>query len=151
MGIFVWQGRSAVGNSMLAAKPDCFSSLPFGTLSSYTFKDDVDQSYSLTNFGLRIPLLVYRIPAGEWSAEDGQDGHPAIALTMANPGRISMELQTREDYDFVELAFLGKVDGQETDLAILLGLKRGQWKRISKEYIILPRPTGTTLQTKFIR
>jgi hypothetical protein len=148
MGLFVWQGQSAVGNSMLAARPDSFSSLTLRPLSSHTLADDVDRSYSLTNFGLRIPLLVYRIPADEWRV-DNRD--PKITLTMAELGPITMKLQTREDYDFVELAFLGRVDGERGDLAILLGFKDGQWKRISTEHIMLSRPSGTALQTRFIR
>jgi len=149
MGLFVWQGQSAVGNSMLAARPDNFSSLTLRPLSSHTLPDNVDRSYSLTNFGLRIPLLVYIIPADKWRVENTRD--PRITLTMAGLRPITMKLQTREDHDFVELAFLGKVDGRGGDLAILLGFKDGQWKRISTEHIILSRPSGTALQTRFIR
>ncbi|KDR73249.1 hypothetical protein GALMADRAFT_726054 [Galerina marginata CBS 339.88] len=148
MGIFIWKGQSAVGNSMLAAKPDSFSSPTFGTLSSYTFEDDVDLSYSFTNFGLRIPLLVYQIPASELRVVHGNE---VDTLVMVNLGSTSVELQSRDNYEFVELAFLGMIDGQEMDLAILLGFKHGQWKRISKDYIILPLPSGAALQTRFIR
>ncbi|KDR67354.1 hypothetical protein GALMADRAFT_1083920 [Galerina marginata CBS 339.88] len=35
-------------------------------------------------------------------------------------------------------------------LAILLGPKGGQWKRISSDHTFLHRPEGTTLQTRFI-
>ncbi|KDR67362.1 hypothetical protein GALMADRAFT_42771, partial [Galerina marginata CBS 339.88] len=44
LGLFVWQGQSSVGNSMLAAKPDSFSSeysLTIRPLSSSTSTDNV--------------------------------------------------------------------------------------------------------------
>jgi hypothetical protein len=150
MGLFVWKGQSAVGNSMLAARPDSFSFLTLRPLSSHTLTDDVDRSYSLTTFGLRISLLVYRIPADKWSV-DNTSRDPEITLTMAKLRPITVKLQTRKDYDCVELAFLGRVDGEKEDLAILLGFKDGQWKRISMEHIMLSRPSGTALQTRFIR
>jgi len=162
MGVFIWQGQSAIGNSMLAARPDSFSSLALRPLFSQTSDqtstdpfptdDEVDRSYSLTNFGLRIPLLVYRIPFGKWHVGDRNQ---EITLEVAELGRITMKLQIREDYDSVELAVLGKVDGQqsrqEKGLAILLGFKDRQWKRISTEHVVLSHPIDTVLRTRFIR
>ncbi|KDR67326.1 hypothetical protein GALMADRAFT_258291 [Galerina marginata CBS 339.88] len=150
MGLFVWQGQSSVGNSMLAAKPDSFSSESSFTIQPFspsTLTDDIDPSYSLTNFGLRIQLLVYRIPADkcQWFTESSEQ-----KITLAEPLNITLKLQTRQDYDLVELAFLGKVDNRGS-LAILLGSKGGQWKRISSDYTFLHRPKGTSVQTRFIR
>jgi hypothetical protein len=154
MGLFVWQGYSATGNSMLAARPDYFSSLAFQPLFSQTSTDEIDRSYSLTNFGLRIPLPVYSIPPGKWHM-GGEWGNPVIIMEVAGLGRITVKVQTKDNYESVELAVLGKERnrwyGDYEDLAIVLGFKDSQWKRISKDYIILSRSIKTVLRTRFIR
>ncbi|PPQ94735.1 hypothetical protein CVT25_007700, partial [Psilocybe cyanescens] len=158
MGLFVWEGRPAIGNSMLAAGPDCFSSLALQPLVPQMPSgdmDDEDRSYSITNLGLRITLSVYWMPSGKWHMKNDRLGVPEITLDVEKLGCITVPLQTRGDYKFVEIAVLGKVEGQSTkqkhDIAILLGFQDGWWKRISKGHITLSCSIDTHLRKRFIR
>lgn len=156
MRLFTWQGQPSIDNSMLAAGPHCFSSLSTQPLFSRTPTDVVDLSYTLTNYGLRIPLSVYSVPSGMQDVGVGVSGNPKMTLEVAGLGHITVELQTRENYESVEVAVLGEVASQSSDrkngLAILIGFKDSQWKRITtRERIILSCPIDTAWRTPQIK
>ncbi|PVF97519.1 hypothetical protein CPB86DRAFT_425740 [Serendipita vermifera] len=58
--VFAWQGQASKWNSMLAAAPSCFAKLPH-PLNDVLPLVESDPFVSMTNIGLRMPLLVFQL------------------------------------------------------------------------------------------
>ena len=106
-----------------------------------------DPTFTLTNYGLHIPLSIYAVHS--WEAWD----FPNFMFTLRVEelgiiqAQLIMELANLEDYDHLKIALLvDLVTGESSaSIAILLGCKDGLYKRIpAKEHITLSRPTNLT-------
>ena len=114
---------------------------------SQTVTNVVDPAYVFTNYGLRIPLSIYTVSNWEvWHAPSF-----TFRLRAEQLGNIQAQFIVKspnlEDYDHLKIAIL--VDSvatwPSTSIAILLGYKDGQYKRIpTEEHIILSRVTEPT-------
>ncbi|KAF8961969.1 hypothetical protein BDZ97DRAFT_1166094 [Flammula alnicola] len=153
MGLFVWKGEPSAYNSMLAAGPHCFSPLPLQPVVTKTQRGaDIDRAYTLTNYGLRIPLSVYgvQIP-NEARQESGQVDESVLvetSLRVEELGEIRVKSVNLAKYDGLEVALLRDVvlrdvaSDESFALAILLGFNDGRCERIiTEEHIALRRPT----------
>ena len=153
MGLFAWRGQPSPYNSMLAEGPQCFSESsrqlhlqPLSMPKSQTLTNILrvfDPTYTLTNYGLRIPLSVYTVR--HW--EDRRAPGFKFRLRLEKLGDIQAQFlksPNLEDYAHLKIAILVDLVTTESSasaVAILLGCKDGRYKRIpTEEHIILSRP-----------
>ena len=148
MGLFAWTGQSSSYNSMLAAGPNCFSSLTLQPLFAQAQMDSnstsVDPAYALTKYGLRIPLPVYS--AKILRKQDSQTvlGNTStsmveISLQAEELGEITVKSPDLTKYEAIEVAILVDLAGKPSTIAILLGCEDRRWKRIPTEHHITLR------------
>lgn len=127
-GIFAWQGEQSAHSSMFAASPHCFPPADIRPLPFFKTNSVVDCTHTVTNYGVRMPLSLYKADVVTYGSEDIKTARSdqltsctSYTLKVTALGTISVVSgDSLSDYDGLVMAILA--DGKPgKSLALLLG------------------------------